>query len=105
MVSAVEPKVAKLSDMDDIEVHLTTFECLMTVDSVNQPMWAVWLAPHLIGKAQLAHTTMRETKVMKLSYCAIISAKRPIDVFGRSKERESPVQSWWYDWRSFCISR
>lgn len=36
MVSAVELKVARLSDTDDIEAHLTTFECLMTVDSVDQ---------------------------------------------------------------------
>lgn len=40
MVSTVEPKMARLSDTDDIEAHLTTFECLRTVDSVDQAMWA-----------------------------------------------------------------
>ena len=60
--TAVEPKIARLSDADDIEAYLTTFERLMTVDSVDRATWAVRLASHLTGKAQQAFAVMRETE-------------------------------------------
>ena len=41
--TAVEPKITRLSDADDIEAYLTTFERLMTVDSVDRATWAVRL--------------------------------------------------------------
>ena len=55
-----ETKIARLSDADDIEAYLTTFERLMTVDSVDRATWAVRLAPHLTGRAQQAYAAMRE---------------------------------------------
>jgi hypothetical protein len=60
--TAVEPKIARLSDADYIEAYLTTLERLMNVDSVDRATWAVRLASHLTGKAQQAFAAMRETE-------------------------------------------
>ena len=58
----IEARIPRLSDADDIEAYLTTFERLMTVDGVDKATWAVRLAPHLTGKAQQAYAAMRETE-------------------------------------------
>ena len=48
----------KLSDQDDIEAYLTTFERVMRAYEVKEERWAVKLAPQLTGKAQLAYAAM-----------------------------------------------
>ena len=48
-------KVAKLSDVDDIEGYLLTFERQMVAYEVDKSRWAYILAPHLTGKAQKAY--------------------------------------------------
>ena len=58
---SLETKIARLSEVDDIEAYLTTFERLMSVERVDRATWAVRLAPHLTGKAQQAYAAMRET--------------------------------------------
>ena len=50
-----EIKVTKLTEADDIEAYLTTFERLMQVYEVPQERWAFKLAPQLVGKAQQAY--------------------------------------------------
>ena len=41
-----ELKLSKLSDQDDIEAYLTTFERVMRIYEVPEDRWAVRLAPH-----------------------------------------------------------
>ena len=53
-----EVKLVKLSDQDDIEAHLTTFERVMRAYEVKEERWAVKLAPQLTGKAQQAYAAM-----------------------------------------------
>ena len=47
-----EIKVTKLTEADDVEAYLTTFEHLMQAYQVPQERWAFKLAPQLVGKAQ-----------------------------------------------------
>ena len=47
-------KLTKLTDSEDIEVFLTTFERMMQVYGVSEDRWAFKLAPQLIGRAQQA---------------------------------------------------
>ena len=51
-------KVAKLTDQDDIEAYLTTFERLMEAYSVERRKWACQFAPQLSGRAQKAYTAL-----------------------------------------------
>ena len=55
-------KIMKLTEEDDIEAYLTTFERLMRVHEVKEDRWAFRLAPHLSGKAQQAYAGMGTTE-------------------------------------------
>ena len=48
-------KVAKLSDTDDIEGYLLTFERQMAAYEIEKSRWAFILAPQLSGRAQKAY--------------------------------------------------
>ena len=48
----------KLTEADDIEAYLTTFERLVTSEKLEQQHWAFKLAPHLTGKAQQAYAAL-----------------------------------------------
>jgi len=52
------PKLAKLTESDDVEAYLTTFERTMTAYRVEQNRWSYMLAPQLTGKAQKAFSAM-----------------------------------------------
>ena len=54
-----EAKLVKLSEQDDIEAYMTTFERVMRAYEIKEERWAVKLAPYLTGKAQLAFAAMR----------------------------------------------
>ena len=54
-----ELKLTKLSEQDDIEAYLTTYERMMVIYEVPEERWAVRLAPLLTGKAQSAYAAMR----------------------------------------------
>lgn len=54
-----EVKLVKLSEQDDIESYLTTFERVMRSYEVKEERWAVKLVPQLTGKAQHAYAAMR----------------------------------------------
>jgi len=51
-------KVTKLTEEDDIEAYLTTFERLMKAYEIREERWAFKLAPQLVGKAQQAYAAM-----------------------------------------------
>ena len=53
-----EVKLTKLTDQDDIEAYLTTFECMMIAYQVDKSCWAFKLAKQLTGKAQQAYAAM-----------------------------------------------
>ena len=53
-----EAKVSKLSEDDDIEAYLTTFERMMTAYGVPKDRWVFRVAPQLTGKAQQAYAAM-----------------------------------------------
>ena len=51
-------KLTKLTEDDDIEAYLTTFERLMRAYEVPEVRWAFKLAPQLVGKAQRAYAAL-----------------------------------------------
>ena len=51
-------KLTKLTESDNIEAYLTTFERMMAAHEVDKDKWAFKLAPNLSGKAQLAYAAM-----------------------------------------------
>ena len=53
-----EPKVVKLTDSDDIEAYIVTFERLMAAYDVPENRWVFKLAPQLSGKAQQAYAAL-----------------------------------------------
>ena len=53
--SRKDVRVAKLTEQDDIEAYLTTFERLMIAYEVPEEQWTFMLAPQLVGKAQQAY--------------------------------------------------
>ena len=53
-----ELRVAKLTENDNVEAYLTTFERLMGAYNVDRSRWVFKLAPQLIGKAQQAYAAL-----------------------------------------------
>ena len=51
-------KLKRLTDSDDIELHLTTFERMMQAYKVDGSRWALKLAPELTGQALQAYASM-----------------------------------------------
>ena len=51
-------KLTHLSDNDDIEAYLTTFERMMEAYEIEGARWPYNLAPQLIGKAQQASASL-----------------------------------------------
>ena len=51
-------KVTRLTEEDDIESYLTTFERIMAANEVGRDRWSFHLAPNLTGKAQQAYTAL-----------------------------------------------
>eukprot|EP00731_Ephydatia_muelleri_P006652 Em0003g900a len=58
ILKEAEAKVAKLTERDDIEAYLATFERTMTAYEVNRQRWVYKLAPQLSGKAHQAYAAM-----------------------------------------------
>ena len=54
-----EAKVAKLTEKDDIEAYLTTFERIMGAYNIAKERWVFKLAPQLSGKAQQAYAALQ----------------------------------------------
>lgn len=54
-------KVTKLTEDNDIEGYLTTFERQMAAYEIERKRWAYLLAPKLAGKAQQAYMALDDT--------------------------------------------
>ena len=54
----IRPKLTRLSEKDDIEAYLVTFERLMSSSRVPPEDWTLHLAPQLAGKAQKAYAAL-----------------------------------------------
>ena len=55
-------KLTRLTEKDDIEAYLTTFEQMMEVYGIRKEKWAYKLSPQLTRKAQLAYAAMQPKK-------------------------------------------
>ena len=44
-------KLSRMSEADDVEAYLTTFERVMQLGRVSEDLWTLKFAPQLIGKA------------------------------------------------------
>ena len=55
-----QPKLTKLTEQDDVEAYLTTFERMMGVFRVEKEKWAYKQAPQLTGKAQKVFAGMED---------------------------------------------
>ena len=53
-----EPSMPKLTEVDDVEHYLTTFERVATAYKWSKEVWMMKLAPLLSGKAQAAYASM-----------------------------------------------
>ena len=51
-------RLTRLTETDDIEAYLTTFERIMQAYEVDRATWAFKLAPQLTGRAQQAYAAM-----------------------------------------------
>ena len=56
------PKLAKLTESDDVEAFMLTFERMMAAYEVEERRWAYIVAPQLMGKVQKAYVALEETK-------------------------------------------
>ena len=52
------PTLSKLTEEDDIEAYLTTFERMMEGYSIDKGKWSYKLAPNLTGRAQQAFCSL-----------------------------------------------
>ena len=50
-----------LTEKDDIESYLVTFERIMVAHKIDKRRWPHYLAPQLTGKAQLAFAALPQT--------------------------------------------
>ena len=57
------PTLSKLTEEDDIEAYLTTFERMMEGYSIDKGKWSYKLAPNLTGRAQQAFAALPSTDV------------------------------------------
>ena len=64
--------LTRLTDKDDIESYLTTFERMMTAYEVDAARWVYKLAPQLTGKAQEAYAALTPEEAQ--SYPSVKSA-------------------------------
>ena len=56
--AAEQIKLTRLSEADDVEAYLTTFERMMRLGHVHEDLWTLRLAPQLTGKAQQAYAAL-----------------------------------------------
>ena len=71
-----QPKLQRLSDSDDVEHFLTTFERLAQAYSWPADLWVLNLAPMLTGKAQSAYASMDKEKARKYQHVKEAILKR-----------------------------
>ena len=69
---SVDLTLTRLTDKDDIESHLTTFERMMQAYEIDASRWTYKLAPQLTGKAQEAYAALSPDEAQ--SYPSVKSA-------------------------------
>ena len=102
----------RLTEADDIEAYLTTFERMMEVEGAEEATWAFQLAPQLTGRAQQAYAAMRNADAQDyrrvkeaILRCYNISEEHIVNGFGlRRKWTGNLILSWRCDWRTWSIS-
>ena len=57
------PILSRLTEEDDIEAYLTTFERMMKGYSIEKGKWSYRLAPNLTGRAQQAFAALPQAEV------------------------------------------
>lgn len=55
-------KLARMTEADNVEAYLTTFERVMQLGRISEELWTLKLAPQLIGKAQQAYAAMSNSE-------------------------------------------
>ncbi len=65
-------KLVQLTEKDNVEAYLVTFERIMGAHKIAEDRWAHYLAPQLTGKAQLAFAALPSADSAK--YAAIKTA-------------------------------
>jgi hypothetical protein len=71
-VKELSVKLVALTEKDDIEAYLVTFERIMAAHKVKKDNWSQYLAPQLTGKAQLVFAALQTEDSGK--YAAIKTA-------------------------------
>lgn len=61
-------KLTKLSESEDIEAYLITFERMMEVYEIAKEKWTFQLAPLLTGKTQQAYPAMYSDHITNYCY-------------------------------------
>ena len=56
--AAEQIKLTRLSEADDVEAYLTTFERMMRLGHVDEDLWTLRLAPQMTGKVQQAYAAL-----------------------------------------------
>ena len=69
-------RLTKLSEADDVEAYLTTFERMMTAFEVQKERWVFKLAPYLTGKEQQAYAAMAAEDAGEYEYLKAAILKR-----------------------------
>lgn len=62
-LAEARPALSKLSEEDDIEAYLTTFERMMMGYSIEKEKWSYRLAPNLTERAQQAFAALPHAEV------------------------------------------
>ena len=65
-------KLVPLSDKDDIEAYLVTFERVMTAQKIDIGCWSQYLAPQLTGKAQLAFAALASAESPRSKFPVVL---------------------------------
>jgi hypothetical protein len=85
--------LTKVTEKDDIEAYLTTFERMMRAYDIGRERWAFMLAPQLTGKAQQAYASLSADDAG--DYCQLKDATlRRYDINAETYRRRfrSPVK-------------
>ena len=69
-------RLTKLSEADDVEAYLTTFEQMMMAFKVQKAWWVFRLAPYLTGKTQQAYAAMAVEDAGEYEYLKAVILKR-----------------------------
>ena len=68
--------VVQLSEKNDIEAYLTTFEHLTTACGVTKAKWIFKLAPQLTGKAQQAYAALPKDQALNYDSVKVAILRR-----------------------------